>query len=110
MFFTKRKQYNGQVATLLPAFGFNLDDAGTMKTLNTLDIAWQQGYNEYEAALYVAYLVFSGMLKAGSPRADEVIGRIRFVQPEWVKKGIVREELATRFATKAEEWIASSGV
>ncbi len=77
MFFNKRRKFNGQVAALLPAFGFNLEEAGVMKTLNGLDIAWQKKYTEYEAALFVAYLVFSGMLKAGEPRASDVIGRIR---------------------------------
>lgn len=105
MFFSKRKRYNGQVALLLPAFGFTLDEAGMIKTLDCLDIAWQQGYSEYEAALFIAYLVFSGMLKTGSPRAHDVIGRIQFLEQEWISKGVVREDLATRFRSKADEWM-----
>lgn len=104
MFGGKRKRYNGDVASLLPAFGFNLEEAGVMKTLNALDIAWDQGYSPYEGALYVAYLVFSGMLKTKEPRAQSVLEKIRFVQTDWVTKGIVRKEIAARFSAKADEW------
>ena len=105
MFFNRRQKYNGQVAALLPAFGFNLEESGVIKTADVLDIAWKQKYSEYEGALYVAYLVFSGMLKAGQDRADEVMRRVRYVQADWVSKRLVREELAERFSAKAEEWI-----
>lgn len=104
MFFNRRKKYNGKVAALLPAFGFNLEEAGVMKTANVLDIAWDQKYSEYEGALYVAYLVFSGMLKAGDARANEVMGKIEYIQKDWVSKGLVRKELASRFSSKAKEW------
>jgi hypothetical protein len=108
MFFNKRRRYNGAVATLLPAFGFTLDEAGTMKTLNVLDTAWQQKYNENEAALFVAYLFFHGVLKVDRARADEILARIKFVEGDWSRKGIVRKELASRFSAKANEWLAES--
>ncbi|WP_027252382.1 hypothetical protein [Photobacterium halotolerans] len=104
MFFNRRKKYNGKVAALLPAFGFDLEEAGVMKTVNVLDIAWNQKYSEYEGAIYVAYLVFSGMLKAGDTRANEVMGKIEYVQNDWLSKGLVRKELASRFLSKAKEW------
>ena len=104
MFFNRRKKYNGQVAALLPAFGFNLEEAGVMKTANVLDIAWEQKYSEYEGALYVAYLVFAGMLKAEESRADDVKSKIEYVQNDWVSKGLVRHDLASRFSSKAKEW------
>lgn len=107
MFFNRRKKYNGQVAALLPEFGFDLEEAGVMKTANVLDIAWNQKYSEYEGALYVAYLVFAGMLKAEESRANEVIKKIECLQSDWVSKGLVRQELASRFSTKAKEWIHS---
>jgi hypothetical protein len=106
MFFNNRKKFNGQVAELFPQFGFTLDEAGIMKTANTLDIAWQQKYNHYEAALYIAYLVFAGMLKVKEPRASDVIQRIRSLSSEWVSQGVVRENLANQFSSKANEWIS----
>lgn len=102
MIFGKRRKYNGQVAALLPAFGFDLEDAGMMKTADVLDIAWQQKYTEYEGALFVAYLVYAGMIKAGEPRGNEVLEKIRFVSNDWVKKGIVRQELAAQFSSKTD--------
>tara|TARA_R110001592_G_scaffold47479_2_gene150394 strand:+ start:1067 stop:1792 length:726 start_codon:yes stop_codon:yes gene_type:complete len=104
MFFNRRRKYNGKVAALLPAFGFNLEEAGVMKTTNVLDIAWNQKYSEYEGALYVAYLVFSGMLKARDSRADEVLGKIEYIQKDWVSRGLIRKELASQFSSKAKEW------
>ncbi|MFE8073525.1 hypothetical protein QQM79_20960 [Marinobacteraceae bacterium S3BR75-40.1] len=104
MFFNRRKKYNGKVAALLPAFGFNLEEAGVMKTANVLDIAWNQKYSEYEGALYVAYLVYGGMLKAGDAKADEVMGKIEYIQKDWVARDLVRKELASRFLAKANEW------
>lgn len=110
MFFNNRKKFNGQVAELLPQLGFDLDEAGVMKTANVLDIAWQQKYNHYEAALYVAYLVFAGMLKANESRASDVLQRIRSTSSEWVSQGVVREDLANQFSSKANEWIARYGL
>ena len=109
MFFNNREKFNGQVAELLPQFGFDLDEAGVMKTANALDIAWQQKYNHYEASLYVAYLVFAGMLKANESRASDVIQRIRSRSGEWVSQGIVRENIANQFSSKANEWIEKFG-
>ncbi|OGI50300.1 MAG: hypothetical protein A3E57_07615 [Candidatus Muproteobacteria bacterium RIFCSPHIGHO2_12_FULL_60_33] len=106
MFFNNRKKFNGHVVELLPRFGFDLDEAGVMKTASALDIAWQQKYSHYEAALYVAYLVFAGMLKANEPRAHDVIRCIRSTSSEWVSQGVVRENLASQFSSKADEWIA----
>jgi hypothetical protein len=55
MFFSRRRRYNGDVAALLPAFGIDMEEAGTFKILDVLDIAWSRKYNIYEAALLVAY-------------------------------------------------------
>ena len=110
MFFNNRKKFNGQVVELLPQLGFSLDEAGVWKTANGLDIAWQQKYNHHEAALYVAYLVFAGMLKANEPRASDVIQRIRSASSEWVSQGVVREDLANLFSSKADEWITRYGL
>ena len=82
MFFNKRRKYNGKVAALLPAFGFDLEEASVIKTANVLDIAWDQNYTEYEGALYVAYLVLSGMLKAKETRANDVLEKIEYIQKD----------------------------
>jgi hypothetical protein len=103
MFIDKRKTFNGQVAELIPIFGFNLDEAGVMKTANALDIAWQQKYSHHEAALYIAYLVYAGLFKASDPRASDVMKRIRHTSNEWVVQGDVRENLAKQFSTKIND-------
>ncbi|TQE98564.1 MAG: hypothetical protein FKY71_13195 [Spiribacter salinus] len=107
MFFRRRRKYNGAVAELLPEFGFDLEDAGVMKTLDVLDIAWQQGYSKHEAALFVGYLVYSGMHKAGEGRAADVRERIRAVQRGWVEDGVVRAELAEQFETRMDGALGS---
>ena len=38
--FSRRKRYNGDVAAILPALGVDMEEAGVMKLLNVLDIAW----------------------------------------------------------------------
>ncbi|RTZ13611.1 hypothetical protein EJ063_19590 [Vibrio aquaticus] len=105
MFFNRRKKYNGKVSALLPAFGFDLEEAGVMKTLNVLDIAWQQKYNEYEGALYVSYLVVSGYLKRDKNKALEILDQTKFVQQDWLSKGLVDQALVQRFTEKANEWL-----
>ena len=87
----------------MPAFGFSLEEAGVMKTAKVLDIAWEQKYNEYEGALYVAYLVLAGMLKAEENRADDVVEKIDYIQNDWVSKSLVRRELISRFSSKVKE-------
>lgn len=105
VFFNKRRRYNGTVATLLPAFGFTLEEAGPIKTLEVLDTAWQQNYSVNEAALFVAYLFLHGAITKDYGDVAETLRRIKFVQADWVKKGIVRQELAERFSAKANEWL-----
>lgn len=111
MFGGKRKRYNGDVSALLPAFDFTIEDAGAWKTLEALDIAWSQNYSKYEAALFLAYLFLSGLLKEKDIyRAKIIIARINQIQPDWVARGIVREEIANRLAKKGEEWINSAAI
>jgi hypothetical protein len=106
MFFDKRKKYNGDVAALLPAFAFTLEDAGIIKTLNVLDIAWQQNYTKYEAALLVAYSVFAGMLKSADSQAKDVLDHIQLVQSEWIAKELVSSQLVEVFSSRTNKLIA----
>ena len=96
MLFNRRKKYNGDVAVLLPEFGFDLEEAGVFKLLNVLDIAWREKYTVYEAALLVANSFGAGLYEAGEiERADEFVeNKIIPIQDDWIKKGNVRESLA----------------
>ncbi len=98
MFFSRRKRYNGDVATLLPAFGIDMEDAGVFKVLNVLDVAWAQEYSVYEAALLVAYSFAAGLYQHGLvERADTFVkDKLLPIQKDWIKKGIVRAELGSR--------------
>jgi len=98
MFFNRRKRYNGDVDTLLPAFGIDLEEAGTFKLLDILDIAWAQKYSVHEGALLVAYSFASGLCKKGLvERADTFIeDKVLKIQKDWIEKEIVRAELGSR--------------
>ena len=107
MFGSKRKRFNADVRELLPRFGFDIDDAGMMKTLDSLDIAWEQGYNKYEASLFVAWLVFAGMIQGGEVRFREIYRNIKEIQNDWVAKGAVRSELSNQFENKIKNKLGS---
>lgn len=103
--FNRRKQYNGDVATLLPAFGIDLEEAGVMKVLGILDTAWADNYSIYEAALVLAYGFAFGLYeKKELQRANRLAqDRLKPIQADWIKKGIVRPQLIELFAKRLEE-------
>ena len=102
MLFNRRKRYNGDVATLLPAFGIDMEEAGVFKLLNVLDIAWAQKYSVYEAALLVAYSFAGGLYQHGlMERADALVkDKLLPIQKDWIKKGIVLPELVSPWPEK----------
>jgi hypothetical protein len=108
MFFDRRKRYNGDVATLLPAFGIDMKEAGIMKVLGILDHAWADGYSIYEAALAVAYGFAYGLYQSEEvQRADRLAqDRLKPIQADWIKKGIVRPQLMEPFAKRLAERMA----
>lgn len=108
MFFNRRRRYNGDVSALLPAFGFDMDESGLMKTLGILDHAWEDKYSIYEAALVVAYGFAYGLYERKDfERADKLAqDRLKPIQADWIKKGLVRPELMTLFAKRLEERMA----
>ncbi len=110
MIFSRRKRYNGDVSTLLPAFGIDMEDAGVFKVLNVLDIAWAQKYSVYEAALLVAYSFASGLCQQGLvERADTLVkDKLLPIQKDWIKKGIVRAELVSRMTEKLAQRAAAA--
>ncbi len=110
MFFNKRKRYNGDVATLLPAFGIDMEEAGVFKLLNVLDIAWAQKYSIYEAALLVAYSFAGGLYQNGLvERADDLIKeKLLPIQKDWIKKNIVRPELVAPWPEKLAQRAAAA--
>jgi hypothetical protein len=82
-----------------------LDEAGPIKALNVLDIAWAKGFTPTEAALLIAYSVAGGFAGGGYIyRAQHLLReKIRPVQDDWLKKGIVRQEVVRGWYPKAEE-------
>jgi hypothetical protein len=100
--FSRRRRYNGDVAAILPALGVDMEEAGVMKLLNVLDIAWAHKYTTYEAALLVAYSMISGLNRGGDPRRARwlLTQRVEPVQADWIKKGIVRADLVNPWHAK----------
>lgn len=104
MFFNRRKRYNGDVAALLPAFGIDMEEAGVMKVLGILDVAYADNHSVYEAALTVAYGFAFGLYEKDVGRADIFAkDRLKPIQADWIKKGIVRQALVEPFMKKLEE-------
>ena len=109
MFFNRRKRYNGDVAALLPAFGIDWQEiGGILGALGLLDHAWADNYSVYEAALVLAYReVFALYEKKEVQRADRLaLDRLKPIQADWIKKGIVRPQLMELFGKKLEERMA----
>lgn len=110
MFFDRRRKFNGNVAALLPAFDVDLKEAGVMKVLGVLDVAWADKYSTYEAALVLAYgFVFGLYEKNDHQRANQIAqDRIKPIQSDWIKKGIVRPHIVALFAKRLEERISAA--
>lgn len=110
MFFNRRERYNGDVVALLPAFGIDLEEAGVMKVLGILDTAWADNYSIYEAALVLAYGFAFGLYeKMELQRADRLAqDRLKPIQADWIKKGIIRPQLIELFAKRLEERMVTS--
>lgn len=89
MFFNKRKKFNGSVAVRLPAFEFDMEEFGEFKLLSHLDIAWRDKYNQYEAALFVAYRHAFDLYRASQEKGQLFIDKMLTIQSGWVKKGLV---------------------
>jgi len=79
-----------------------MEEAGVMKLLNVLDIAWAHKYSTYEAALLVSYSMVGGLRRGGDPRRARwlLAQRVKPVQSDWIKKGIVRAELVGPWEAK----------
>jgi hypothetical protein len=109
---TDRRNFNGAVSVLMPAFGIDTEETGTMKFYNVLDIAWEKRYNQYEAALLLAYSFAAGLYGDDIRRADDfVANKLNPIQTDWVKKGIVRSELVSLWpATLSNRASATHGV
>lgn len=110
MFFNRRKRFNGDVAVLLPAFGVDMEEAGVMKLLSVLDIAWAQKYSIYEAVLLVVYSFAAGLYDHGQvSRADSLVkDKLMPIQADWIQKEIVRRELVELWPEKLEEKAAAA--
>jgi len=104
MFFNRRKRYNGDVSALLPAFGIDIKEVGTMKVLRILDVAYADSYSIYEATLTVAYAFIYELNETDSDRAYKIAEeRLKPIQADWINKDIVRKEITDLFLNKWEE-------
>jgi len=104
MFGNKRREFNARVSLLFPGFGFTLDDAGVYQTLAALDLAWERKYNDYESALYCAYLTYGGMLKLDDNRQATTLEKIKFIERDWLSKNVVQQNLVDHWRESAKEW------
>ena len=104
MFGNKRKEFNARVSLLFPGFGFTLDDAGVFRTLEALDAAWERKYNDYESALYCAYLTYGGMLKLKDKRHTTIMENIRFIERDWLSKSVVQPSIVNYLRESAKGW------
>lgn len=104
MFFGKRRKWNGAVAALLPTFDLTMDEVGTMKALEALDLVYPKGFSEQEGALYLAYLCYPTFLKSVPERAKHLKERIRFAEGEWIKAGRVNPRNVEAWRQKAAQW------
>ncbi|MDD4864465.1 MAG: hypothetical protein PHE38_10675 [Alishewanella agri] len=104
MFGNKRREFNARISLLFPGFGFTLDDAGVFNTLSALDIAWERKYNDYESALFCAYIVYGGMLKNQDIRANDTLKKILFIQKEWLSKNVLQPTLLKDWTAKVIDW------
>lgn len=105
MFFNRRKRYNGDVSALLPAFGIDMQEIGIMSALGILDHAWADKYSVYEAALVLAYRqAFALYENKELQRADRLAqDRLKPIQADWIKKGIVQPQRMEQFAKRLDE-------
>lgn len=108
MFFNRRRKYCSDIEALLATFGIDINEAGVIKVAGIVDHAWDDDYSVYEAALVVAYGFAYGLYeKKEVERADRLAqDRLKPIQAEWIRKGIVRAELMTLFAKRLEERMA----
>lgn len=68
----------------------------------------EEKYTEHEAALFVSYLVYVGMTKAGFNKAAEVKERIQIAQMEWIAQGFVDPDVAANFSTRVSRDVADA--
>ncbi len=108
VFFSRRRKFNGNVVRLFPAFEFSLENAGGIQTLHALDIAWKKGFNEYEAAYYIAILMLSGLAEAEEfKRAQAAHERLMLVSASWLRDGLISEPFVSGLQPMVDEIIRS---
>lgn len=94
MFGGAKKRFTASVIGLLPGLGVNTLKAGPLKVGEVIDTSWARKQSEYETALVVAYSYVSGIYKANTTEAEQVLTKILFVQKEWVEKGAITPKVA----------------
>lgn len=105
-----RKSFDTKVAALVPGFGIDINEMGAENYAATLDAAWENKLNDYEAALHVAY-AFTMLLRQEDPvkflkiHAERIIP----IQEQWVKQGHVRETLVFALDAALEASDAETG-
>lgn len=108
MFFSRKRRFNATVVRLFQAFEFSLENVGGTQTLNALDIAWKKGFNEHEAAYYIAILMLSGLAEAGEfERAQVAYDRLKLVSANWLSKDLISEQFVSSQQPMVNEIIRS---
>jgi hypothetical protein len=108
--FKSRPKYNGTVDTKLNN-EYQIDTRGKAfpgpaSYLKILDLAWQTGMNEDEAAMYVATLYFCGIMKAGlEDEAARILERLNSVGDFGLSKGMIDGQRHAKFIATIKEAI-----
>ena len=108
--FKSRPKYNGSVDTKLNN-EYQIDTRGKAfpgpaAYLKILDLAWQTGMNEDEAAMYVATLYFCGIMKAGlEDEAAHILERLNSVGEFGLSKGMIDGQRHAKFIATIKEAI-----
>lgn len=93
MFFNKRKRYNSKVEELLPHLGTSIEEAGLIKSLDALDIAYSKNLSAYEAAAFIANSVYLSLVRESPEKAEAVRRKIDKTLRQWLEDEDISQNL-----------------
>lgn len=109
--FGGRRKFNGTVDTKLNN-EYQIDTnnlknpkfPGSLRYLEMIDLAWSQKLSADEAALYIAVLYFSGILRKGHvAEANALRERIQSIGAFCLPRGMISQEWWDKFSSEVEK-------
>jgi hypothetical protein len=101
---SRRRRWQSDVVTLLPAFGLTVEEIGPGVVDESLELVYPRGYNAHEAVLFLAYFAYGRRVRGEPERAAALIGVIDAVQAEWTREGTLRQEIVGEWRAKSAGW------